>query len=256
MYPASTKTTGMMSVSLFVQENIEKIGTVVTTAKSTWNRAHIAVKLALGVTGGCLSWLLLRFFYLKTRRIVKRLPPGPVGVPFFGSVFMMQRMGVRKVFLELFQTYGDICMYPIGISESIMINDPSLAIKVFKTRKNEIDTTVHSYDHGLEWNESNQHRNHFGLNFKAIQSFRALLGEEALNSKFIKQGIERGLNLLVFPQIDNAIKEKKSIENIQSLVKPMTFSLMMFAVFGVKLNNVLEYPCTIVKQNHNPVLYV
>lgn len=203
-------------------------------AISLWKRAHVAAKIAIASTAGCVSLTLLRLVYLRIRRRVKQFPPGPVGVPVFGVAFMYLFYGMNKVVIDILPSYGDVSMYSIGKSETVSINDPRIALNVFKTRQNEIDTTVHSFDTGLSWNESNKSRNAFGLSFKAVQSFRALINEESLNSRFIKNGIEHGLNVLVFPHVDKLISQGKSFDDVAELIRPMTFSLMMFAVFGVE----------------------
>ena len=78
---------------------------------SMFNSAPVGVKIAIGSTAGCISLVLLRIGYHRIRKKVKKLPPGPLGVPFFGVAFLFAFAGMEKFYTKILTAYGDIAMY-------------------------------------------------------------------------------------------------------------------------------------------------
>ena len=127
-------------------------------------------------------------------------------------------------------------IHAIGKIEEIIINDVSIAREIFIRGKNKQITHVHVFDSGDKWDKTTKTRNQFGMSNKSVESLCSLLNNQYLSKKYIKLGIEKNLNNLVFPTINNGINNNKLIY-IKSLLRPMSFELVTYALFGIELIN-------------------
>lgn len=182
------------------------------------------------------SFFALRAVYIYLRRRIKKLPNGPIGVPILGSAFIMMAYGFVNFYENIMPQYGKISLNSVGASEEIIINDVSIARSIFVKGKNKQITNVHDhvFGSGYQWNKNTKTRNQFGMSYKSVESLRSLLNNQLLSKKYIKTGIEKNLHNLVFPTIDQSINNNKSI-HVESLLRPMLFGLVTYALFGVKL---------------------
>ena len=209
------------------------IDKLVNNLKSFWSSSSNATKLGIKLGLSFSSLIILRIILLRLRRRIKKLPNGPLGVPVLGSVFAMMSYGMVDYYQYVLPSYGKVSMHSFGASEEVLINDVSLAQSIFVKGKNKQATNVHVFDTGYEWNKNTKTRNQFGMSHKSVASLRSLLNNQELSKKHIKMGIEKNLNNMVFPTIDQSIANNESIR-VGSLLRPMSFGLVSYALFGVK----------------------
>ena len=82
------------------------------------------VQIAAGIVGV----LTLRKILDIVRRKWKRLPPGPVGLPFFGTIY---EFGNLNSMMHARKKYGPIYLTHFGFSSVCFINDYALLNKYF-----------------------------------------------------------------------------------------------------------------------------
>eukprot|EP01084_Bolivina_argentea_P131322 231815_1 len=74
-----------------------------------------------------------RYVLLKTYYKIRKYPPGPIGLPFFGS--FMFYVSKPKECLSYFATYGQITTVSLMQSTNIFINDAKLAKRILKDKQ-------------------------------------------------------------------------------------------------------------------------
>ena len=76
---------------------------------------------------------LLLFFLLKQYERYRKLPPGPLGIPFIG-----QLNSIKKEFhlylYDLCKNFGKITSFKMGVETIVVISDHKLIKKAFRTR--------------------------------------------------------------------------------------------------------------------------
>ena len=72
----------------------------------------------------CLSW----FIHYKRRQ---RLPPGPMSIPFLGTLDTLKSASPGKLLGEKYFQYGDMCSILMGPYVFIVINDLQLTKEMF-----------------------------------------------------------------------------------------------------------------------------
>lgn len=162
----------------------------------------------LGFSVGALA--ILRIVYFKWHQKRNSLPPGPMGLPFLGSmIYAADQLYFNK---ELLASYGPLTTYHMGYMSSISINDPVVARQVYSSKNSKV--TSDSY-FGVEYQskEKNINQSFGALNGQHWSRRRgiihSLIGKDYLNSQFIENGVKNALTTLIFPQIDKIINEKQ-----------------------------------------------
>lgn len=129
-------------------------------------------------------------------------PPGPCGVPYFGSFFSMHLFGdIRKFHYYLGNAYGSVCMIYLGKKHLIIINDIKTMHKYFlKNNFRPMSTNVQSFF--FENDPKYTHRK------KYVQS--SIISFESINNKQLTFDILFYLKNVVFVTIDKCMNDCNS----------------------------------------------
>ena len=99
---------------------------------------YIQENKAKSIFLGCIGLLLIRYPYIKIKHRVLHYPPGPVGLPFIGTLHsrilsvkyddgnFYNRIGVR---------YGPICLIRSGSTPVVVLNHSKLVKQLFDERQ-------------------------------------------------------------------------------------------------------------------------
>lgn len=86
------------------------------------------IYVALGVS---FLLLLLLLFGLNTRRIRRRLPPGPIGLPVLGYLPWIDAKAPHETLTRLTRKYGPVCGLKMGSVYTVLLADPKLIRQTF-----------------------------------------------------------------------------------------------------------------------------
>ncbi|KAK7500187.1 hypothetical protein BaRGS_00008734 [Batillaria attramentaria] len=79
---------------------------------------------------------LLSAYLLRRHRINSRLPPGPFTLPVLGSVAVMGRPDMVKLYADFRHQYGDVFSFQLGSKVVVVINGYENLRKVFVQQGN------------------------------------------------------------------------------------------------------------------------
>ncbi len=104
-----------------MQDFLEKSGDILAklqqTLKSLWNHPRFSKKWKILALIGTV--FPLRYLVIKAYRRYKRYPPGPVGVPFFGSLFWIARDPLGFIH-KMPEKYGPLTSFKWGLTNVVM----------------------------------------------------------------------------------------------------------------------------------------
>lgn len=75
-----------------------------------------------------ISFVLLIVYLSRDRR---RLPPGPRGVPVFGSALLIDEKAPHKSLANIAWKYGPVCGLQMGSVYTVLLSDPKLIRQLF-----------------------------------------------------------------------------------------------------------------------------
>lgn len=78
-------------------------------------------------------WFLLTAFEVMTSKRKKKSPPGPCGLPFFGSFFDIDLKNIHLDFLKWKERYGDIVSFKMNGKNFLVLNNIDIIRKAFES---------------------------------------------------------------------------------------------------------------------------
>eukprot|EP01084_Bolivina_argentea_P293848 505493_1 len=80
-----------------------------------------------------MHWIWYRVRCIITLYLHEILPPGPIGLPFIGSLLSMAG-APQSFFNHVSMTYGPICYFKMALTDIVVINDSNLARKILENK--------------------------------------------------------------------------------------------------------------------------
>ncbi|OMP08314.1 Cytochrome P450 [Corchorus olitorius] len=90
--------------------------------------------ITLAVTLSIASYFLIPILLGARRQNWKNAPPGPVGLPIFGSLFHLSQR-FHEEFCELAKIYGPLFSLNLGLKPAIVVSSPEMAMEVMKEKE-------------------------------------------------------------------------------------------------------------------------
>lgn len=78
-------------------------------------------------------WFLITAFEVMTSKRKKKSPPGPCGLPFFGSFFDIDLKNIHLDFLKWKERYGDIVSFKMNGKNFLVLNNIDIIRKAFES---------------------------------------------------------------------------------------------------------------------------
>ncbi|OMO94044.1 Cytochrome P450 [Corchorus capsularis] len=97
--------------------------------------------ITLAVTSSIASYFLIPILLGARRQNWKNAPPGPVGLPIFGSLFHLSQR-FHEEFYELAKIYGPLFSLNLGLKPAIVVSSPEMDMEVMKEKEAEAAFTV------------------------------------------------------------------------------------------------------------------
>eukprot|EP01084_Bolivina_argentea_P129074 228033_1 len=189
--------------------------------------------ILIGSTATCMALLLIRNIYYKLQRRIYSYPPGPIGIPMFGSIF--SAINFPKYANYLCTNYGNTTMINIGSKRLVLLHSIDVINEIFN-KKNVINR---NYDNSLHLPPGTEP---YELNTVTIGTkywlhkrkvFQSIILSR-LNSSFISDVHNYSLETKIMKSINNCIESNKlwiPTEDIQY----SQFNVIWAAAFGTRL---------------------
>ena len=184
----------------------------------SWLTLLCQITIALGLIQ--VLWKIMDIIYRKWYNY----PPGPVGLPIFGTYFWCSKY---KYMARLSNQCGPILMTYVGVRKLLLINDLRLCQKLFFSNQGSKRGNDYCVMGEPKRSLTESHGQNFILRRKLLhQSFVTIMDSNYLNNV--------GINILhknLFNVFDEAMENKQSIQ-LRFHVKYAVFSLIFTTIFG------------------------
>jgi len=165
---------------------------------------------------------------------LKKLPPGPIGLPYFGSFFQITSNPFNFL-QELPEKYGPLVYCRIGVRDTVFINDSKLAkdlfpLKPMLNRPYDIDIAFREpglvgFINGSEWIKRR----------KIIHDFFVV----SLTNENVTEITKKTLNDITFPIFDKQIATSSNNEielKIDDISYSTIFNILYIVAFGTVIS--------------------
>ena len=160
------------------------------------NKKQLVVSTLAGI--GC--YIGASHVFKKIYRKMNGYPDGPIGIPIFGS--MLDFGKDTDKFMEDQIQYGEVSFFALGVHNGCVINSSNVMKQIFKN-ENAIDRIPTQFFMKISTMGNMPGNNEWKKRRKVLmKSFVT-----ALESKIVSKAVNHSLNNIVFPKIDEIMKD-------------------------------------------------